>query len=68
MGPSAKPRSGLLEALLALAVVALVLQLFPSLGYGLLRAVDVRQWSRGAWLGLNVAVVFGLFVVRFGPG
>lgn len=61
-------RVGPLEALLVAAVVALVLQVFPSLWFGLLWLADMRHWPRAAWLGLNAAIIFGLFAVRFGPG
>ena len=62
-------RSGfaLLELLLVLAFLALLFQVFPALWFGLLWAVDVRNWSRGMWMGLNVAIVFALFGLRFGP-
>ncbi len=52
-----------LELLLALAAVALVFQLFPSL----LSLIDPRNWTRVAWFAANVAVVFVLVGVRFGP-
>jgi hypothetical protein len=61
-------RVGPLEALLVAAVVALALQLFPTLWFGLLRLADVRHWTRSAWLGLNAAIILGLFALRFGPG
>ena len=55
-------RSGfaLLELLLVVAIVALILQLFPSL-WG---ALDVRTWSRATWVVLNLVVLAGLVVVR----
>ncbi len=56
-----------LEAFLVLAFVVLVLQVFPALWFGLWWVVDVRHWSRGAWMGLNVAIVLTLFGVRFIP-
>lgn len=58
---------GRLETLLALAFAALALQVFPSLWSGLLWAIDPRHWSRGGWLGLNLAIVVALFGVRFLP-
>jgi hypothetical protein len=60
-------RIGRLEALLVVTVAALVFQVFPTLWFGLLWIVDVRNWSRSAWFGLNLAVILGLFAVRFGP-
>jgi hypothetical protein len=61
-------RFGRLEWLLVAAVVALVLQVFPSLWFGLLWLADMRHWPRAAWLGLNAAIILGLFALRFGPG
>lgn len=56
-----------LELLLALAVVALVFQLFPGLYHYLLSWVDVRQWSRSNWLVMNVLIVLALVGIRYGP-
>jgi hypothetical protein len=58
---------GWLELLLVLAVLALVFQVFPSLWFNLLWAMDVRNWSRTAWFAVNVAVLLFLFGVRFVP-
>lgn len=55
------------ELLLALAAIALVLQLFPSLATTLLAALDFRAWPRGTWFAANVLVLIGLVGVRFGP-
>ena len=55
------------ELLLALALVALVLQLFPSLWFGILWALDVRNWPRTVWFAANWVVVFTLVAIRFGP-
>jgi hypothetical protein len=49
------------------AVLALLFQVFPSLWFSVLRAFDVRNWPRGAWMYLNVAIVLALFVMRFAP-
>jgi hypothetical protein len=56
-----------LELLLVLAFAALLFQVFPGLWFGLLAVLDIRGWSRGAWLVQNLAVVFTLFALRFGP-
>ena len=53
-----------LQLLLALACLALLLQLFPSLPKVFGRALDVRNWSRGVWLALNAIVVLTLTGVR----
>ena len=55
-----------LEVLLALTILALSLQLFPSVWWNVVAAVDLRNWSRGDWLGLNVAIVLTLVAIRFG--
>lgn len=56
-----------LELLLALAAVALVLQLFPSLTTTLRNALDFRAWSRFTWFAMNLLVLLGLVGIRFGP-
>jgi hypothetical protein len=56
-----------LEVLLVLAFLALFFQVFPSLWSGVLWALDMRNWSRGTWMVLNVVVVVFLFALRFGP-
>lgn len=62
-------RSGFawLELVLALAFLALLFQVFPSLWIDLLSALDIRTWPRTTWFALNLLVLFGLFGVRFGP-
>jgi hypothetical protein len=49
-----------LESLLALSIVALVLQLFPSL----VTLLDFRQWSWYVWSGINVTAIIVLLFVR----
>ncbi len=56
-----------LELLLALALLALVFQLVPSLWTGTLWALDVRNWPRTVWFAGNLVVVFVLVAIRFGP-
>ena len=53
--------------LLLLAIVALVFQLIPSLWAGLVSIANVRNWSRGTWMLVNVAIVLILLGIRFGP-
>ena len=55
-------RSGfaLLELLLVLALVALILQLFPSFW----AALDARTWSRATWVVLNLVVLASLVIGR----
>jgi hypothetical protein len=62
-------RSGFakLELLLVLAFLALFFQVFPSLWFGVLGVLDIRNWPRGVWMAINVGVVFSLFTIRFGP-
>ena len=56
-----------LELLLVLAIVALVLQLFPAIWWRLVGIVDVRNWSRWTWFFVNVTVVGLLIAVRLAP-
>ena len=49
----------LLELLLAIAVLALVVQIIPAL--------DIQNWSRGTWMIANVGVLATLLAVRFLP-
>ncbi len=56
-----------LELLLVLAVLALLLQFFPSFFPHLVATLDVRMWSRGVWFGINMAVLLVLVAARFGP-
>lgn len=56
-----------LEVLLVLAILALLFQVFPALWHGIVWALDVRNWSRGVWMTLNVAIVVGLVGIRIGP-
>lgn len=53
-----------LETWLLLASVSLVFQIFPAPFWGLLYAIDVRNWSWGVWVGVEVAVIATLFVLR----
>jgi len=57
-----------LESLLALAVVVLVLQLFPAWGGAVLAVVNPLNWGRIGWIVANALVVVGLLAMRFGPG
>ncbi len=67
---SRNPRNGVawLEVAVVLAILALLLQVFPSLCSILLRTVDVRRWSRGVWFVANVAFVVTLIGIRYWPG
>ncbi|TWT37165.1 hypothetical protein KOR34_21120 [Posidoniimonas corsicana] len=58
---------GKLELLLVLAILSLMLQLFPSLWGSFLFAIDTRNWSRSAWLLLNGLIILGLVGIRLGP-
>jgi hypothetical protein len=58
---------GKLEVLLVLAFAALLFQVFPSLWFGILRALHVQNWGRVSWLLLNLAALFLLFAIRFWP-
>lgn len=69
MRTKSHPRNGFawLELLLALALLALMLQLFPQVWQVVLWLLDVRNWPRTMWFGMNLLVVFVLLAVRFGP-
>jgi hypothetical protein len=54
-----------LELLLVLAVIALVFQLFPSLWFRFISALDVRNWSRLTWFAVNFMVLAALIGVRY---
>jgi len=56
-----------LELLLALAILAVLFQLFPSLWVGTVWALDVSNWPRTIWFAANLVVVFALVAIRFGP-
>jgi hypothetical protein len=56
-----------LELLLAVSLLALVLQLVPALGERFIRALDVRHWPRGIWLAVNAGAILALLWFRHGP-
>ncbi len=56
-----------LEAILALAALALALQLFPPVAAATWQVIDVRQWSRTGWLIANIGLLGFLFFVRLWP-
>jgi hypothetical protein len=53
----------LLETLLAIAIIALILQAFPETA----RVFDVTSWSRTMWMGVNASAILLLIGVRFAP-
>ena len=63
------PRGGFarLELLFCLALVVLLLQMFPSLWGALALAIDVRNWSSGTWMSVNLGIIVLLFGIQFGP-
>ena len=66
---SYQQRSGFvwLELLLALAMLALLVQLFPQVGRFALWALDVRNWPRSVWFIGNLGILLLLVGLRFGP-
>ncbi len=52
---------------MALAALALLFQIFPSLWAGTLWALDIRNWPRTVWFAGNLVVVVLLVAIRFGP-
>src|SRR5688572_1320692 len=63
-----RPAIARLEIIFALSILALLSQVYAPLGYGLLWALDLRNWSREVWFALNALVVLALLGVRFIPG
>lgn len=57
---------GALEWSLALALVALAVQMFPDSVLYAFSGLDVRNWSRGGLLLLNVCLLMALLGARFG--
>ena len=55
------------EVLLLLAVIVLLMQLFPSLGSGLLALIDPRSWAPTTLFVGNLGMVCVLISIRFGP-
>jgi hypothetical protein len=64
---SMRHRFAWLEILLVLAIVLVILQVFPSLWFTLVRMLDVRNWSRSFLMILSVGILLVLFGVQFGP-
>ena len=54
-----------LVAALVIAIITLGLQLFAPHSF---RALDPRVWSHSVWLGINVAVIVVLAVLRVRQG
>jgi hypothetical protein len=69
MKPKQIDRRGVawLELLFVIAVLVLLLQLFPSLCRRAAWAIDPRHWPRGAWLALNAGAILALLWFRIGP-
>lgn len=53
--------------LLALSLVAFLLQISPSLFQLLFSWSDVRDWSRSTWFVANLVLVLFFVGIRFGP-
>lgn len=54
-----------LEISLVLAIVLLVLLLYPNSLTKFTAALDARHWSRGDWILVNACAVFALIAIRF---
>jgi hypothetical protein len=52
-----------LETWLVLAAICLSFQMFPRLFWGLLYIIDVRNWTWGIWVGVEIAVVLTLLAL-----
>ncbi len=55
-----------LAAAAVLAVLTLLIQVFPSLGASFVYALDARHRSRAVWILLNAGIVLVLLGARFG--
>jgi hypothetical protein len=53
-----------LETWLIVASLALVFQIFPAAFWGLLAVVDVRNWTWGITVGVEIAVIALLLGLR----
>jgi len=53
-----------LESLIAVLTVSLVFQLWPALFWGLLWAIDVRNWSWPVIIGAHVVVILALIYAK----
>jgi len=53
-----------LETLLAIAVAGLFVQLVPGLFRNVTWLLDVRNWSRGMWIAVNVFAILALIGIR----
>jgi hypothetical protein len=53
-----------LETWLVLASLSLVLQIFPTLFWRLTAFVDARNWTWGMWVGMEIAVIAVLLLLR----
>ena len=69
MHRSRTSRNGIawLELLLLLAVMILLIQMWPAFGSRILWGIDVRNWSSSERFMANVAFVLVLVAIRFGP-
>jgi hypothetical protein len=53
-----------LETWLAVASLSLVFQIFPAAFWGLLAILDVRNWTWGVTVGVEIAVIVLLLALR----
>ena len=53
-----------LETWLVLASVSLFFQLFPATFWGLLWAIDARNWTWGVWVGVEIGVIVTLVGIK----
>jgi len=56
-----------LELLLVLAFLVLLFQFFPLLWFGIIWALDIRNWPRTMWFAANGVVLLALVAIRFAP-
>ena len=57
-------RTPWLALFLAVSLISLIFQLFPSSGVATWNALDYRNWSPRTWVGLNIIVLSILLASR----
>jgi hypothetical protein len=57
-----------LESWLFLAALSLFFQLFPTAFWRVMAVVDVRDWTWGVWVGVEIAVIAVLLLLRVRQG
>lgn len=64
--PSTRNSLPWLELMLGLAIVVLLLQVFPAAAIATRDWLDVRHWSATTWFAANAILFLVLFAIRYG--